>query len=148
MYDHFTRTWDAARDFFLRYPDRLVYGTDISSRALSNGEQGKRGSLALAWLVRANLEREDVFTVPGREGFTPADLDGHRGLNLPRETLDKIYHANFERLYGTAPAPLNREAALAELERLAAEVDALAGGKAEENVARQVAKELGRKRNH
>jgi predicted TIM-barrel fold metal-dependent hydrolase len=145
MYDHFTRNWDAARDFFLHYADRLVYGTDISSRALSNGAQGKQGSLALAWLVRANLERADVFTVPGRDGFVPADLDGHRGLNLPQETLDKIYHANFERLYGMAPAPLNREAALAELERLAAEVDALAGGEAEKNVARQVVEALGRR---
>ena len=42
----------------------------------------------------------------------------------------------------SAPAPLNREAALAELERLAAEIDDLAGGEAEENVARQVAERL------
>jgi predicted TIM-barrel fold metal-dependent hydrolase len=148
MYGNFTRTYEAARAFFLRYQDRLVYGTDISTRALSNGEQGRRGSLALAWLVRANLEREDVFTVPGRDGFMPADLKGYRGLDLPRQVLERIYHANFERLYGAAPAPLNHEAALAELERLAAEIDLLAGGEAEENVARQVAERLERMGNH
>jgi predicted TIM-barrel fold metal-dependent hydrolase len=139
MYDNFTRNYDAARAFFLRYQDRLVYGTDISSRGLA---RDKRGSLALAWLVRASLERDDLFTVPGREGFMPADLEGHRGLALPREVLAKIYHANLERLYGPLPAPLNREAALAELERLAGEVDALAGGEAEENLARRVAGQL------
>jgi hypothetical protein len=92
--------------------------------------------------VRATLERDDAFTVPGREGWLPADLDGYRGLALPREVLHKIYHANFERLYSPAPAPLNRGAALVELERLAAEIDALAGGEAEENVARRVAERL------
>lgn len=143
MYDNFTRNYDAARTFFLRYRDRLVYGTDISTHGLSQGEQGRRNSLGLAWLVRANLEREDVFVVPGREAFTPPDLDGYRGLNLPSEALEKIYHANFERLYGAAPAPLDRQAARAELERLAAEIDALAGGVAEANVARQVAERLG-----
>jgi len=148
MYDNFTRSYDAARDqsiaraFFLQYQDRLVYGTDISTRALSQGEQGRQASLRLAWLVRANLERDDMFTVPGREAFMPPDLDGYRGLNLPREVLAKIYHANFERVYGTKPAPLNHEGALAELERLAFEIDTLAGGKAEQNVARQVAERL------
>jgi predicted TIM-barrel fold metal-dependent hydrolase len=144
MYGNFTRTYEAARAFFLQYQDRLIYGTDISTRALSSGEQGWQGSLALAWLVRANLERDDLFTVPGREAFMPADLEGYRGLALPREALDKIYRANFERVYGAEPAPLNRKAALAELERLAAEIDTLAGGEAEENVARQVAEQLGK----
>ena len=142
MYGNFTRTYDAARAFFCQYQDRLIYGTDISSRALSTGVQGVQGSLGLAWLVRANLERDDVFTVPGREGSTPADLDGYRGLNLPRDVLTKIYRANFERVYGATPVPLNRTAALAELERIATEIDALAGGQAEDNVARQVAQRL------
>ena len=116
-----------------------MYGTDISSRALSAGERGMYSSLGLAYLVRASLERDDVFVVPGREGSLPADLHGHRGLALPRETLAKVYSKNFQRLYGAAPAPLDRAAALAELLRLADEVDALAGGKAEDNTARQVA---------
>ena len=46
------------------------------------------------------------------------------GLALPRRMLEKIYRANFERLYGTAPRPLNREAAIAELERMAGVIDA------------------------
>jgi predicted TIM-barrel fold metal-dependent hydrolase len=142
MYGNFSRSPDAARAFFLRYQDRLIYGTDISTRALSSGERGKQGSLGLAWLVRANLERDDVFTVPGRDGFMPPDLDGYQGLNLPREVLDKIYRTNFERLYGPAPAPLDHEAALVELKRLAAEIDALAGGTALENPARLVADQL------
>jgi predicted TIM-barrel fold metal-dependent hydrolase len=148
MYGHFTRNHEAARAFFLRYQERLVYGTDISTRALSNGERGRQDSLSLAWMVRANLERDDLFVVPGRESLLPADLDGYRGLDLPQEALDHIYHANFERLYGPAPAPLNRPAALAELKRLADEIDALAGGEAEKNVARQVAERLEAMSNH
>ena len=45
----------------------------------------------LAYLVRASLQRQDVFLVPGRESSLPADLQGHRGLALPREALLKIY---------------------------------------------------------
>ena len=71
----------------------------------------------------AGGESLDVVAAPvevsyrlNREELT-LHLDGYRGLNLPRNVLDKIYHANFERIYGATPAPLNHEAALAELEQ-------------------------------
>jgi hypothetical protein len=56
--------------------------------------------------------------------------------------LAKIYHANVERLFGPTPAPLNRDAALAELERLAAVIDTLAGGEPVDSPARRATRSL------
>jgi hypothetical protein len=65
-----------------------------------------------------------------------------RGLDLPRGVLEKIYRTNFERLYGAVPTPLDRERAIAELERLAVSLDAQATDQGVENQACQVAEEL------
>ena len=47
------------RDLFPRYPDRLIYGTDLDTRLLQRGEAGMRFVLRLAWLIRAMLEKSD-----------------------------------------------------------------------------------------
>jgi hypothetical protein len=75
-------------------------------------------------------------------------IDGHVHFSHLERMGDVLGIMDFERVYGATPAPLNREAALAELERLAAEIDALAGGEAEENAARQVAERLEGMGNH
>jgi len=144
MLNNLSRTPDAAREFLIAYQDRLIYGTDITSADLEAGDEfGMKASLAKAWVVRAFLERDDVFAPPEEIGFwLYPGLDGFQGLDLPRDVLDKIYCVNLERLYGPAPAPLDREAALVELERLAAALDARAGGEGGENPARRVAAEL------
>jgi hypothetical protein len=143
MYNNLSVTPDASRAFFDQYQDRLVYGTDITSRGLQRGDAGMQRALATAWLVRSFLERDDVFTVPGerREWLAPG-LDGFCALGLPRETASKIYHENFQRLFGAAPAPLDREKALDELERMAAIIDRQAGDERVDNLARRVADRL------
>jgi hypothetical protein len=70
------------------------------------------------------------------------DASGFHGIGLPRDVLEKIYHANFERLFGAAPAQLDRDAAQAELERMAAVIDARAGGEPVDSPARRVARWL------
>jgi len=96
MYRDFSLHSAATRAFFLCYQDRIIYGTDIDTRALQRGQ----GSLMrfIPWLIRSMLENMGEFTT----------LDGviYHGLGLPSEVLEKIYHANFERLYGPQPARL------------------------------------------
>jgi hypothetical protein len=70
------------------------------------------------------------------------DEEGFHGIALPLDVLEKIYHANFERVFGPAPAPLNRDAALAELERMAAVIDVRAGGEPVDSPARRVVRRL------
>jgi predicted TIM-barrel fold metal-dependent hydrolase len=141
MYNNFTRNHEASGAFFLRYQDRLVYGTDTTTRAIERN--GVDEPLSYAWVVRTFLETDAVFTPPPLiPHWLQADLDGLHGISLPRDVLAKIYAANFERLYGRSPAPLNREAALAELERMAAVLEARADGEALDNQARAVADAL------
>jgi len=98
MYHDFSRRPAEARNFFLQYQDRIIYGTDIDTRVLQRGADGHRLMLSIAWLIRSFLEQSHEFSLPGQSIF--------QGLGLPRGVLDKIYHANFERVYGTSPVPL------------------------------------------
>lgn len=142
MYNHFTRHGQATRDFFVRYQDRLVYGTDISSWDIAQNDS-IANPLSYSWFVRSFLETDRLFVPPPEiPHWLEPDLDGIRPIHLPRPVLEKIYRANFQRLYGPAPAPLDRPATLKELERLAAEIDAQGGDQAEHNPARQVARAI------
>jgi predicted TIM-barrel fold metal-dependent hydrolase len=145
MYFNFARTLDASRDFLMRYQDQLVYGTDIGAGAIHRDPT--RGldwtdSLGRSWVVRRFLESDGPFAAPeGMGHWLGMDAGGFHGIALPPEVLDKIYCTNFERLFGPTPAPLNRDAALAELERQAAAIDARAGEPTNSS-ARQVARWL------
>jgi predicted TIM-barrel fold metal-dependent hydrolase len=122
MYHSFSAAPDTAREFFLKYQDRIVYGTDIGAKALlATPEEGiEMGeSQARAYVVRAFLETESEFWIPEGNGF----LFGHqetpfRGIALPRPVLEKIYAKNFERIAGSRPRDLDPAAIVAECERL------------------------------
>jgi predicted TIM-barrel fold metal-dependent hydrolase len=98
MYRDFSRAPDAARSFFIRYQDRIIYGTDTDTRALVRGADGYEFMQSIPVLIRSFLEQDDEFTLNGGTQY--------HGLGLPREVLEKIYAANFERMYGTRPALL------------------------------------------
>jgi predicted TIM-barrel fold metal-dependent hydrolase len=146
MYFSFARDTEAAREFFLQYQDRLVYGTDIGASAMSSDPaQGldRAESLGRAWVVRQFLESDEAFDAPEGVGhWLGMDTGAFHGIALPPPVLAKIYHANVERLFGPTPAPLNRDAALAELERLAAVIDTLAGGEPVDSPARRATRSL------
>ena len=137
MYANFTRQYDESRDFFVKYQDRIIYGTDIQSWAIARANS-IQVPLSKAWVVRTFLETDKVYDVPENIGhWMEDDLDGFHGIALPEDVLEKIYHGNFERLYSKSPKPLNNEAVKVELQRMAASIDAIAGGSAEQNQARQ-----------
>jgi predicted TIM-barrel fold metal-dependent hydrolase len=146
MYFNFARDLDAARDFFIQYQDRLVYGTDIGAIAVQRDpSQGLDwvDSLGRAWIVRRFLEADGPFAAPRGVGHELGmDSGVFHGIALPPHVLEKIYHANFERVFGPAPASLNRDDALAELERMAAVLDTRAGGEPVDSPARRAAQGL------
>jgi predicted TIM-barrel fold metal-dependent hydrolase len=98
MYRDFSRASGAARSFFFRFQDRIIYGTDTDTRAIVRGPDGFRFMQSIPQFIRSFLERDGEFAMP--------DGARYQGLDLPREVLEKIYAANFERIYGAAPAPL------------------------------------------
>lgn len=111
MYHNFTRRLDEARDFFLKYQDRILFGTDIGARALLSVPQVDiqfSESRERVTVVRNFLENPGEFSLPPGGGFL---FDEHEvwfhGLGLPEGVLEKIYRTNFERLVSPSPRPLN-----------------------------------------
>jgi hypothetical protein len=81
------------RRFFIRYQDRLLYGTDTTQDAGADPQEFRRETHA-NWLrdwqyLATNL----TFNVP--------ELDAPvHGLGLPKDVVRKIYSSNAERWFG------------------------------------------------
>ena len=119
----------AGREFFVKYADRIVFGTDLMDKQ-TPAEGRIRAGILFRW-----LETDDAFRVPPEDGVI-------RGMALPPDVLAKIYRENSIRRLGAKPAPLNVDAAVAECRRLAAVAEALSGKPAAETEAARVADRL------
>ncbi len=124
MYANFGCNLAAARDFFIKFQDRILFGTDIGSKALlATPEAGiePEESHARVSLVRRFLEGEGPFLPDSDKGYLFGRFDRPlQGIYLPDEILEKIYRLNFEKLAGEKPRRLDRAAILQECQRLAA----------------------------
>lgn len=112
MYFNFSANLEKTRDFFLKYQDRILFGTDIGARALlvdlSGGIQFGE-SFGRMSLIRNFLENDAEYTLDGQSGFLFGDSKVPlHGLGLPPPVLEKIYYKNFERFAGKEPRPLNK----------------------------------------
>ncbi len=104
MFHNFTARRDEARDFFLRYAERILYGTDVGAGRHCTGPG--RG-----WMVRHWLETDDEFDVPDDPLMTPDERPALRGVALPGEALERICAGNFHRIVGRSePRPLDEAA--------------------------------------
>ena len=99
-----------------------MFGTDIGARALlAAPEEGidLEESRTRVDLVRSFLEKEGAFKLDNKQGFLFGDMEiPFRGIALPDEVLEKIYHKNFEKLAGSSPRPLDYHSIVEECERL------------------------------
>lgn len=129
MYHNFAKQPDTVRDFFIKYQDRIIFGTDIGARALlSDREAGiqREESLARVEVIRTFLEKEGPFSLT-HEGFLFGGQDAvFQGISLPEDVLEKIYFCNFEKFAGPQPKLLNPEAILGECQRLEMMIKAMA----------------------
>ncbi len=129
MYHNFSANPQNARDFFLKYQDRILYGTDIGARALlADRDAGieREESLARVAVVRGFLENDGLFTL-SHEGFLFGGKEvAFHGIGLPEEVLEKIYVKNFTNFAGENPRPLNPPAILEECQRLGMMITAMA----------------------
>jgi predicted TIM-barrel fold metal-dependent hydrolase len=84
--------WQKVRDFFIRYQDRILYGTDL-------GDDGDADPEALKKNVH-NTWMKDWQFFTSDEIMTSDELDGEfRGLKLPREVIEKIYYRNADKYW-------------------------------------------------
>ncbi|MCU0520821.1 MAG: amidohydrolase [Anaerolineae bacterium] len=128
----------ATREFFIKYADRIVFGTDIASRN-TVAEAVFRAGIVYRW-----LESEDTFRIPEGADFLlgqPEDGIIH-GLSLPDDVLARIYHGNIARLAGEQPRPLDIGRAIGECTRIGAIAQGMSNTPAEDTEAVRVARKL------
>jgi predicted TIM-barrel fold metal-dependent hydrolase len=89
------RDRERVRRFFIKYQDRLMYGTDLAQSA-GQGEAGFVSDLDTVW-------RRDWRYFNTADSDKVPELDKPvLGLALPKQVVDKLYHLNAERRYPTA----------------------------------------------
>ena len=147
MYLNFSKNPEESRAFFERYQDRILFGTDIGSKALL--ESSAEGisfeeSRQRIHLIRRFLEFHDAFQLGGDSGFLFGDSEVTLlPLGLPSGVLEKIYHLNFERFVSNLPRPLNDPAISRECDRLADTAEFMGAARnnplSDSSVARQMA---------
>lgn len=80
------------REFFIRYQDRILYGTDLSDDGNSD-PAALQERLHQVWSLDWKFFTTD-------EVMTTWEVDGEfRGLKLPREVVEKIYYRNADSLF-------------------------------------------------
>jgi hypothetical protein len=83
------------RAFFIKYQDRLMYGSDLAQSA-EQDDAGFVADLDQVW-------RRDWRYFVSADSFAVPELDGPvRGLSLPRAVVDKLYRINAEKAYPRA----------------------------------------------
>ncbi len=122
MYQNFANDPRGAREFFVAFQDRILFGTDIGAKALlatpELGIEPNESALRIG-LVRQFLEHDGEFRLNVENGFLFNRFSGpFRGLGLPASILEKIYFRNFENLAGRRPSALDPQKIVAECERL------------------------------
>ncbi len=92
MFHNFTKRPDEWRDFFTKWADRIIFGTDNTAGRLTESDPGGHVGYCLrkAHDMRTFLETDEaVFS--------------GKGIKLDEPALGKIYASNFERLAGATP---------------------------------------------
>lgn len=83
---------EEVREFFIRYQDRILYGTDLSIREKDEPKAFAEHAHQ-TWLTDwTYFSTDSVMTVSGIEKAV-------RGLDLPTAVLEKIYRLNAQRWY-------------------------------------------------
>jgi hypothetical protein len=99
MYDNFSLQPEAWRNFFIRYQDRILFGTDNGYDAGGSVTEFAQRTAQHVADIRRFLETDDSFAARGRQGW--------HGLKLDRAILAKIYSGDFHRRVPAAPKPVN-----------------------------------------
>ena len=138
MLYNISRDPDAGREFFIKYADRILFGTDLYP-GLTLPEAQARAGIVFRW-----LQSEDTFRVPAQADFLLGQPEDGviRGMALPDQVLNHIYLSNFRRLVGETPKALDVALAAEECRRLAAVSQAMGGKPADQTQAALVAGRL------
>ncbi len=86
---------EKVRDFFIKYQDRILYGTDIIDHAQE--KEAIQNRMHQTWL------KDWEFMVTGHKMTSDLIVGEFQSLKLPREVVNKIYRLNAEKWYRLVP---------------------------------------------
>ena len=102
MFSEFDKNYKRSREFFIKYSDRILYGTDMDN-SQKQGEMFEQSSSWAVNLVRPFLEGDQPFT------YSCLNIKYNHPLALGKEELDNIYRNNFVRIFGEKPRALDKD---------------------------------------
>ena len=89
-----TRTQrEKVRNFFIKYQDRILYGTDMS-------DDGKEDPIALVQKMHETRMIDWKYFTTDENMTSELIHGGFQGVKLPRQVVDKIYWGNGVKWYG------------------------------------------------
>ncbi|HQN63754.1 MAG TPA: hypothetical protein PLG96_09665, partial [Flexilinea sp.] len=109
MFESFANRYEESRDFFRKYADRIIFGTDT----ISDHWRTTVGNL------RRVLETDDRFV---------SFEENCHGLNLDEKTLRQIYIENYHKFLPAKPAEMKIDEIIAYADRLSGRIAAEAPG--------------------
>lgn len=89
---HAKRNWQKTHAFFVKYQDRLLYGTDLIIDERMETSEMKTKVLD-KWIA------DWAFFSSDEEMFSTSFEGGFKGLKLPKQIIDKLYRTNAETLF-------------------------------------------------
>ena len=117
MFKHFTEDIEKWRAFFVKYADRITYGTDAY-----NFYPGSDDDDALDKCMPCGHRINELRTMLEKsEPFEDITFGMLTPLHLDAESLEKIYYSNLEKLLGDAK-PINHAACAAYCRRMETEM--------------------------
>lgn len=92
---------DRVRNFFIKYQDRILYGSDLTHNPQTAEMREQNPPVADDFAAQAeSVWRADwQFLVTDKSQFVYALQADSKGLKLPRNVVDKIYYDNAARIF-------------------------------------------------
>lgn len=106
MYAGFSKDIDRWHDFFVKYSDRIIYGTDSTD---GMGRQQSDGSIDYSDEIDLNNVVAFALTRSHDEYDMPYFHKTVRGLALDADAIAKISGGNFVRYFGAQPKKVDRQ---------------------------------------
>jgi predicted TIM-barrel fold metal-dependent hydrolase len=84
--------WDAVRDFCIKYQDKIMYGTDVIDDGNTSAEDIAE-RFELLWTFHYKFfATDEILEAPEFRGK-------FKGLNLPKDVVEKIFYTNAKKTY-------------------------------------------------
>ncbi len=89
--------WQKVHDFFIKYQDRILYGTDLRINAMDIVNNNIKEPADIKKHVHEVWSRHWKFFTTDKKMIVPKVQGEFKGLKLPSNVIDKIYFKNAEK---------------------------------------------------